>query len=450
MKPVEYESALVMGLGASGIAAARLLAKEGACVTAIDSSNTLAADASGLVELGVEVKLGVEKPPDFDFDICIVSPGIAMDSEWVKSVNATGIPVLPELELGWSRCRSRMIAITGTNGKSTAAKLCAEAIQLTGVGVVIGGNYGRPLSDICMADDMPEWIVAEVSSFQLESISSFRPNAGLLLNIQPDHLDRHRSMERYTAIKLRMFENMGQEDTAIIHSGLRHLLENLGEKQRPRKILTFGIQGDEDVSYSNGTVTVRDQPPTEAKIDMRATAFDNDILGQAAAAVAGCLMAVGIDPALIGQAAKAFMPLPHRMTRIGSKRNVSFVDDSKATNLAAMAGALSMSGDAVRLIAGGLLKEDNLDYVKEMLAKKVRTVYLVGRAAERMQSAWSDSAKCVISGTVENAVEQAWADSGQNETILLSPGCASFDQFSGYAERGTRFVECVEKILEEG
>jgi UDP-N-acetylmuramoylalanine--D-glutamate ligase len=438
----QYKSALVLGLGASGQAAAQLLCREGTDVVILDESgsNSVAQRAADLESEGAEIILNAVAVPDRMFDICVTSPGIATDSNWITGIESRGIQVISELELGASRCKCPMVAITGSNGKSTLAKLCCDALQASGVAVEVGGNYGTPLCDMCEQSKDLDWVVVEVSSFQLERVKGFRPKAGVLLNVQPDHLDRHETMQEYRAVKCRMFANMGKGDTAIVVEDEVEAARMLAAGDN--SWVTFGLGDAVDYQYRASNV----QYASGGEFSVKDTVFDNNVMGCAAAAAAAVVQACGSDPTVKGQVAKVFEALPHRMSEIGTVDGVRFVDDSKATNLAAMAAGIRMCDGSVRLVAGGLLKEKDLDSVKEVLAKKVMTVYLIGEAAGRMESAWADVVPCQQCGDIATAVKAAKEDAHKGEVILLSPGCASFDQFKNYGERGDQFCE----ILSEG
>lgn len=437
---------LVLGCGDSGVAAARLLRAEGADVLVVDGADTpaLRKRAEVLGREGIEVRLGVGPDlPSSAFHLAVVSPGIPITSPWVQSLRARGVAVLPELEVGWSRRTCRVAAVTGSNGKSTAVKWLSEALTAAGLRAVPAGNYGPPISEIVMSQRSLDWIVLEVSSFQLEAVDAFRPDVGILLNVHPNHLDRHPDFYAYLRAKARLFAKAQPQDACLLHDSIATAVrEIIGQ---PGQWMTFGSEPSstyrfvEGRVYRSGTVLA----------DLRGTWFDNHVLGQTGAAVVGALVACGVDPAFAEQSARSFQPLAHRMQCIADVGGVRFIDDSKATNLAAMAAALRMAGRPVRLIAGGLLKESDLASVKGVLKDTVRAVYLIGKASRAMAEAWSDTVRCVPCETVEEAVARAGADAASGEAVLLSPACASFDQFRDYKERGERFAQAVQHFLEQ-
>jgi UDP-N-acetylmuramoylalanine--D-glutamate ligase len=451
----KYDKALVLGLGASGAAAATLLLSEGVAVTVVDQSeNEGIAQRAGQVEAaGGRALCGATDLPEYDFEVCIISPGIAAGSTWVRSLVARGVPVIAELELGWQRCRCPVLAVTGTNGKSTLAKLCSEALGAAGRAVALAGNYGTPLCEVAPLTAGLDRVVVEVSSFQLETVRDFRPGVGVLLNVQPDHLDRHGDMDCYRGTKMKLFGNMTREDVGIVPRELAGDTRDGGPglstfARRGPRWVDFGLSEGADYRYEDGRVCFAGEDGNES-IDLAGTMFANPLTGMTACAAVAAVSACGCGAAVVERAIRAFEPLPHRMTRVRRLGDVEFIDDSKATNLAALGAALRMCNRPVRLIAGGLLKETDLAVVEELLAKNARGVYLIGNAAHAMEEAWGGTVPCHVCMTLPRAVAAAWRDAQQGETILLSPGCASFDQFNGYEDRGNQFNSIVRSINEE-
>lgn len=442
--------ALVLGLGVSGEAAARLLAAKGMAVTAVDQGDSPAISEriEALENLGIHCIGGVTRLPREAFDICVVSPGIDQASAWVREVEDRGIEVVSELELGFQHCTCPLVAVTGTNGKSTLVKLVHDILAVAGLRSAIAGNYGVPLCGIAEQSGAFDWGVVEVSSFQLERVRRFRPHVGFLLNLQPDHLDRHGDMTTYRALKSRLFARMDAGDTAIVHGVERDAVQalNSGGMQWVR----FGTAPADTVRYVPGAVVTQGGSSTTAsRISVSETHFDNPILGQTAAAAVAVAIACELAPSVVEKALRAFQPLSHRMETAHVVNGVTFIDDSKATNLAALKAGIAMATAPVRLIVGGQLKEKELAFVKEVLATRVLCVYGIGQDAKTLIDAWRDVVPCQCCNTLERAVRQAWADAAPGETILLSPGCASFDQFASYRDRGNQFKSIVEVIKKE-
>jgi UDP-N-acetylmuramoylalanine--D-glutamate ligase len=458
-------SVLTLGLGRSGAAAAALLRASGAAVTLLDhvrDVRTLGA-ARTLRRQGVRVGLGPRRlsrawlqnggrqrrrAAEAPIDLCVVSPGIPPDSPWLAAVAAAGIPIESELELGARLCPCPLLAITGSNGKSTATRLCADALTLAGKKALEAGNCGYPLCAAVLEHPELEYAVVEVSSFQLERVHTLRPQVGALLNIQPDHLDRHGSMERYFETKLRLFARMGAGDTAIAPAAdladIRARVTRVNAQAANMRWIGFGsaaadyrVEKGWSVRTPQGCIALRDTP------------FDNPVMAATVAAVAAVLAAVGVPEATLRTAAERFAPLPHRFQTVLEIGGVRFVDDSKATNLAALQAALQMTTRPIRLVAGGRLKEKNLDDIKESLAKRVKKIYCIGESGLALASAWGDAVACVPCGELAAAVHAAWREARVGETVLLAPGCASFDQFNNFGERGDVFAETVRSIAHE-
>ena len=440
-------TALVLGMGASGTAAARLLRRDGIAVTVVDRAGGTALErrATELRSLGAEAVVGTDVLPPGRFDICVVSPGIPVGSAWLAEADQRCGEVVSELELGARACRCPMVAVTGSNGKSTMVKLCTQALARAGFRVAAGGNYGPPLSDLAECGPKLDWAVVEVSSFQLERVRLLHPRVGVLLNVQPDHLDRHGDMAAYRGLKARLFARMRTGDTAVVHDG------ELDAVRSPAgggpSWVSFGTSPRADFRYAGGEVSFDAGGPRQ--IDLRGTAFANPVMGATAAAATAVVTACGGAAETVAGAAREYRPLPHRMNEVAVAGGVRFVDDSKATNLAAMAAALDMTPGRVLLIAGGRLKERDLERVKESLAKRVGAVYLIGEGSGELADAWRDAVDCVPCGDLETAVRAAWRDAEGMVTVLLSPGCASFDQYRDFAQRGEEFTRLVEEIAEE-
>jgi UDP-N-acetylmuramoylalanine--D-glutamate ligase len=433
-------NAVVLGLGVSGRAAALMLAREGSHVIAMDEADKpetrLACEP--LMTQGIEVLFGAKNLPHGEFGLCVVSPGIAIEHRWLAELRHRGVEIVPEFELGWSRWKSRVIAVTGTNGKSTAVKWIAESLREAGFSAEPCGNYGRPVCDVAMQSSVPDWIVIEVSSFQLETENNFRADVGILLNLLPNHLDRHPNLHSYAAAKSRLFLHNNEKDFCIVPAEELERMKIFPHGRGSWR--TFGPGGEFD--FRAGIIMHRNHEIA----DLRGTYFDNEVLGVNAAAVIAGLDAAGVEPACAVRAAQKFSPLPHRMETVGEIGGVKFINDSKATTLSAVSAALKMCAGRVRLIAGGLLKEQPGEEVKEMLARRAAGVYLIGLASEDLFRAWADVCPCHRCGTLDRAAMAAFGEAREGDTILLSPGCASFDQFTGYQQRGEVFRSLVKNL----
>jgi UDP-N-acetylmuramoylalanine--D-glutamate ligase len=434
--------ALVLGASISGEWAARLLLARGGRITLLDESEgtKLAEVAERVRTAGGDVLFGKRALPEGDYDICVASPAFALNHIWIRACQERNIPVISELELGACYWRGKMIAITGSKGKSSLVKFCSDTLNLAGLSASPAGNYGIPLCQLVMENPSLAWAVVEVSSFQMEHSPTFHPQIALLLNFQPDHLDRHADLEEYKGLKFRMFANMNGDDIALLPAGLED--EGLMNVQVP--CLRFGDEKGNDWCYEPGAITHRQDA---IRMDIQGTWFDNEILGIAAAAGSAILLRAGVSKDVLVQGFKSFKPLSHRVQAIGTdSKGVMWVDDSKATSLTAMAAALKMVKKPVRLIAGGVLKEKDLKFLKDLLTQTTKKVYLIGQCAGEMEDAWASTVPCEIYGTIDRAVAAAAQEAQSYETVLLSPGTASFDQFSSYRERGERFTQLVRAV----
>jgi UDP-N-acetylmuramoylalanine--D-glutamate ligase len=454
----------VLGLGASGAAAARLLLGEGRRVYALDSADDgrLAQRARELSELGADVRLGADALLDGPIAYAVVSPGLAEKSSLRRCAAARGIEEISELELGWSRLGLPTIAVTGSNGKSSAVKWIAESLRDAGLTAEIGGNYGVPACELALRGVAADWLVLEVSSFQLETVRNFRAEIAVILNILPNHLDRHGDLQAYIAAKARIFQSLNPGDRCIINADLP-TAELLGDQQVEWSSFAAGAAAD--WRYGDGWVSWNDtrserwhrgdavrpnESSPSSSIDLSGSYFANDVLGETAAAVMAVCDAAGIDPLHAVHAARSFEPLPHRMQFLAELDGVRFVDDSKSTNLAALSAAVRMSKPPLRLICGGRAKQTDFESVTALLQDRVARVYLIGAAAAEMRAAWQSAVDCQDCESLDRAVAAAWRDAAAGDTILLSPGCASFDQYASFEERGETYIKYVKLLAEEG
>jgi len=434
--------AVVLGAGVSGVAAARLLRARGGSALVLDEAPESPQTREALRACGAEYRGAGDAFPAGDFDVCVASPAFAAGHPWLTACEARGIPALSELDLGARYWTGRMLAITGSKGKSSLVKLCADTLRAAGLPAAPAGNYGTPLCALAL--DAPDlaWAVVEVSSFQLERAGDFAPDVAVLLNVQPDHLDRHGSFDAYRLVKERLFARQSPRDTAILPSGYE---TRYGPVATAARKTTFGKDAAAAWIHENHRVSKR-APDAPETFRLNGSWFDNPVLGLAAAAGCAALAAAGADARAIEAGLRGFVPLPHRMQPVAEQGGVRFVDDSKATSLAAIGAALTMAGTPVRLIAGGRLKENDLTAVKELLTQHARKVYLIGECARRMADAWQECVACEICETMDRAVARATVEAAPGETVLLSPGTASFDQFKNYHDRGERFARAVRLV----
>jgi UDP-N-acetylmuramoylalanine--D-glutamate ligase len=386
------------------------------------------------------------KPVD---PVAVFSPGIPMTEPEAVFCRRAGIAILGELELGAEWLRSRLIAVTGSKGKSSCVKLIADTLCMGGVTAVPCGNYGTALCEVADGANPPAVAVVECSSFQLETIGNvFKPSTAIILNLSRDHLDRHLTMEAYRDTKLGLFRNMREEDLALLPAASGDAYGLLAGFRRlyGRDAVTFGNGADAQWRYTRGSVA---NEGNGFRANVAGSYFDHDVLGPAAAASCAVLWAEGLSVGAVEAGFREFKPLAHRMQLVREVGGVRFVDDSKATSIAALLAGASMSRPPVYLIAGGRLKERITATGKEVVTSGVKKAYLIGECMEEMDSAWSAEIPTERCGSLSEAVSAAFRDAPCGGTVLLSPGTASFDQFKDYKQRGEVFTRLVHDLQDK-
>jgi UDP-N-acetylmuramoylalanine--D-glutamate ligase len=409
---------LVLGLARSGEAAALALARRGVSVLGVDRDRSL--EAGRLRAAGVEVVLGAEDPALLDgMDLLVKSPGVPGEASLVAAARERGLTIWSEVELGSRLLANPILGVTGTNGKTTTSELLGAIFRAAERPVAVAGNVGRPLTGLDGALAEEAWIVCELSSFQLEDVDSLRPRVAVLLNLTADHLDRHASFEDYRAAKLRIFENQEADDVAVV----------------PR--------GFPPVPGAGRRVEFAGADPLPAEPALPGTHNREN----AAAAVAAA-RAAGIADDAIAAGLARFAGVPHRLELVREVGGVRFVNDSKATNPEAAERALAAYPAGTRLILGGSLKGASFaPLARAARESAVARAYLIGEAADALAEALAaEGVRFTYSRDLASAVRDAYADAEPGEVILLSPACASYDQFRDFEERGARFRQLVEAL----
>ena len=430
----------VLGAGLSGSAAALLLASEGARVTVLDSadkSNLLKSTLDNLRAHGVSVVCGPEANRDASgYDWMVLSPGIDPVSQLARNFSARGIETIGELELGWRSCDGPVIAITGTNGKTTTTELLAQMLNACGQRTIACGNIGKPLSEVAREKQPLDVLTVEVSSFQLEAIRTFHPSISLWLNFAPDHLDRYRSVAEYRAAKLRIFENQTEQDVAVVNAA--EALPGI----RPRRITFSAYSNRADFGLSDGAIVHENQPVLRlADTKLRGLHNIENLMATLAAGVAR-----GLSFSEMVQAIRDYEPQPHRCEFVRELNGVEYVNDSKATNLDAVEKALASQSKPVVLIAGGKDKGFTFDPLRLLVKNKVKSAVLIGEMAESIRRSWDGAVKSEIAASLADAVERARNLASAGEVVLFSPGTSSFDMFKSYADRGDQFRKLVQTL----
>jgi UDP-N-acetylmuramoylalanine--D-glutamate ligase len=428
----------VVGLGRSGVAAALALASRGERVIGADSgsagSSALAAAAERLSTAGVEVLL--DDPASAvaavaEAGTLVKSPGVPQSAAPVVAARRRGLPVLGELELAWRLLEQEFVAVTGTNGKTTTTEWIAHVHREAGVPVAAAGNIGTAVSSLVGALDAETTVVCEASSFQLEDTLAFAPEAAALLNLSPDHLDRHPSYEDYVAAKLRIFANQGNYDIAVAPIDLG--VPDLGGCARR---VRFGADPAAELSDRAGYLWWAEEPlmPTA---EIALPGAHNRLNAMATAAI--CL-ARGLSPDAVAQGLRSFAGVPHRLEPIRTRDSVRWVNDSKATNVDSTNVALRAFPGGVHLIAGGRGKQQDFTGLAPLVAQRCRGVYLIGEAASEIADALGATGVALHAvGDLASAVAAAADAARPGDVVLLSPACASFDQYTNFEARGEHF-----------
>lgn len=439
---------MVVGLGKSGVASSLFLQSRGARVTVSDekSQEQLRTEIPALLDKGIIVETGKHGERTFrDQDLIVVSPGVPNDVPQLMNARKMGIPVIGEIELAARYLEGKVIAITGSNGKTTTTTLTGEVIAAGGLQSLVGGNIGTPAITFVDQSSPSTWVVLEISSFQLETIETFKPHIAAILNVTPDHLDRHGSMEAYIAAKARIFENQTDRDFAVLNMDDPTCVA-LGQKLTPQ-VYWFSRKTEVERGslVRGGRIVFRDARgereimPIE-EITLKGAHNLENVL---AAAAMGIL--AGVEPAKVRRAVKDFKAVEHRLEYTATVRGVQYFNDSKATNVDATIKALESFPGNIHLILGGKDKGSDYSVLNDLLKARVKRVYTIGAAAQKIEAQIS-GVDVTSAGTLDQAVRKASEYAGRGDIVLLAPACASFDQFQSYEQRGRVFKEVVHAL----
>ncbi len=446
---LEGKRVTVVGLGLSGSALVKWLASRGALVGVSESKA-----ATGF-QHWLRVNQGLLERTEFgghteafllSSDLIVVSPGVRTDLPALASAARHGVPVVGELEVALTDSRARVVAVTGTNGKTTTTALLGHLLETAGLDVTVAGNIGVPVSQVVDEIGEGHLLVLEVSSFQLDTAPSFHPHVALLLNVTPDHQDRYPDFEVYAKSKASIFARQGPGDFAILNRRdprCAALAPGLASRvrwfdARDGRIEGAGVEAGWIVLCDGGQ-QARIMPT--ADLPLRGEHNLENALAAAEAAAA-----LGVGPALLAEGLRSFRGVEHRLEPAGTVGQVVFINDSKATNVDAMQKALESFSEPVVLIAGG--RDKNLDFTKirALVGRAARAVVLIGEAAGKIEAAWQGAAPLHRAGSLDEAVRRAWELASPRGVVLLSPGCASFDMFENFEDRGRKFREAVGRL----
>ena len=445
---VKGKRVLVVGMGKSGIASALFLADQGARVAVSDtkSEEELHHEIPQLLDHGVGVEAGYHGERTFkEQELIVISPGVPYDVPQLVQARQAGIPVIGEVELAARFLKGRFVAITGSNGKTTTTALVGEIIAAGGKHTLVGGNIGTPAISFVGSATDNTWIVLEVSSFQLETVEMFHPTIAVVLNVTPDHLDRHHTFENYAAAKSRIFENQTPADSAVLNADdatcvamARKTKAAVYWFSRQQSVERGAFVYDDRIFWRDTAVEQEIMPVSE--IGLKGAHNVENVL---AAVTAGML--AGIAPADIRKAVADFNAVEHRLEYVATVRGVAYFNDSKATNVDATIKALESFPGRIHLILGGKDKGSDYSVLNPLLAERVKRVYTIGAAAAKIESQIK-GVQVVSAATLDNAVRQAAGMAAAGDLVLLAPACASFDQFVSYEHRGRVFKDLVRQL----
>jgi UDP-N-acetylmuramoylalanine--D-glutamate ligase len=442
---------LVVGLGKSGVASALFLKAHGAQVTVSDtkSGDELRNEIPILLDHGITVETGGHGDRTFrGQDLIVVSPGVPVDAPPLVQARALGESVIGEIELAARFLPCPIVAITGSNGKTTTTTLAGEIMTAGGFPSFVGGNIGTPAISLAERAKPETVIVLEVSSFQLETIQTFRPKVAVVLNVTPDHLDRHRTFEAYADAKARIFENQRAGDFAVLNADDPTCVAMA--KRTQAQVFWFSRQKEVEQGtwVRDGNIVFRDGTGQReimqvSEIPLKGAHNLENVL---AAACAGRLM--GCAPEKIRQAVRDFKAVEHRLEFVATIRGVDYYNDSKATNVDATIKALESFPASIHLILGGKDKGSDYSLLNDLLRQRVKRIYTIGAAAAKIESQIVfPKGEIVHAETLENAIRKCNAVAQPGDVVLLAPACASFDQFKNYEQRGRVFKEIVKSLL---
>lgn len=439
---------LVVGLARTGVATSLFSAGYGASVTATDEKPEaeLAETAARLRAVGVQLELGAHSLAAFlEQDLIVVSPGVPAKLPPLELARARGIPVWSEIELAWRFLRGKLVAITGSNGKTTTTSLVAHILKTAGIATLVGGNIGVPLLALVESSTDASVTVAEISSFQLESIQEFHPEIGVMLNLTPDHLERHESFEAYAAAKMRMFENQLERDAAVLNADDAEITKRMPARphiywfSRRKRVAEGAFVRDDDIIFrADGTESVvarRSEVPLRGEHNL-----ENVLAACAAAYLAGA------PASAIMNGVKTFCAVEHRLEFVARIGGVEFYNDSKATNVDATLKAIEAFRGPLVVILGGKDKGSPYTPLREPLRQRGRLALLIGAAAEKIAAGLEGAIPFEHAGTLDRAVKLAMERARAGDVVLLAPACSSFDQFEDYEHRGRVFKQLVAQL----
>ncbi len=453
MMSLKNKHIVVVGLGKTGISLAGFLVGQGASVTAVDSADPdkLGAAASQVQNLGVRTILGSHESAVFESaDMVILSPGVPHTLPEFEKARAKKIPVIGEIELAGRLIETPIIAVTGTNGKSTVTMLIGEMLKAAGHSVFLGGNLGTPLIDYVSRQEPSDFVVAEISSFQLDTIETFRPRVSVLLNITDDHLDRYPDFNAYARSKARIFLNQTSEDIAVINGADPAVVGVTGDIRAARHEYNCST-GPANRAWIDGqTIYFHVRGKSLFSIDCACIPLKGRFNLENASAAGLAALAVGVSNQAVEKALGSFEGLPHRVQYVDTVNGVRYYNDSKGTNVDAVVRALESFSSPVVLIMGGRDKGGGYEVLGPQLDRVVKHLIVMGEAGAKIENALGKRVKTTRVAHMGEAVSTAFSVASDGDTVLLSPACSSFDMYTSYAQRGDDFKHQVSKLKRAG
>jgi UDP-N-acetylmuramoylalanine--D-glutamate ligase len=445
---LKNKNVLVVGLARSGVSAANLLHKLGADVTVTDEKGEAELSENiRRLSKGISLRLGGHDSVNINgIDLTVISPGVPWDSQFLNKIRERGIKIISEVEFAFQQLQAPFIAITGTNGKTTTTTMTGEMLKKGGKKVFVGGNIGNPLCEEVLNGGKNNLVLSEISTFQMEGIETFKPFISAILNVTPDHLDRHKDMDEYTELKKRVFINQDENDYMVLNLD-DEITAGFSKEGKSKKIFFSRLKGVENGAFIKGDKIIFKNDGREETVcslkDLKLIGVHNIENTLASVAISGIC---GVSPQAMKDVISEFNGIKHRMELVREINGVKFINDSKGTNVGATVKSIQSFNEPIILIAGG--KDKGSDYLplKRLIEERVKFLILIGDAKKKIAKSLNGFKNKIEADTLENAVKEGFRRAKDGDIVLLSPACASFDMFRDYEDRGEQFKEIVNKL----
>jgi UDP-N-acetylmuramoylalanine--D-glutamate ligase len=446
---VKGEKISVIGAARSGVGAAKLIKRLGGIpfVSDVSQEQKIKKALNQLTHEKINFEFGGHSDRVYEPSLMIISPGVPNDSQVVQNARAKGIKLMSEVEFAYHYCKGKIIAITGTNGKTTATSLCGHVFNSCGYKTQVAGNIGLAFSEVVLDVKEGEFVSLEVSSFQLDLIEQFKPSAALILNITPDHLNRYEnSIDKYAQSKQRIYKNQNENDFLILNKDSKTVMKYLSEHKSKSIYFSLNEEQNDGCYFSDGEAIFR----LNGNETFRCSRNDINIRGEHnlsnAMSVISAAKVFNLDNAGIVKGLQSFESVEHRLELVREIAGVKYINDSKATNVDSVWFALKSFDEPILLILGGQDKGNDYNQIKNLVLEKVKKIYAIGSSAEKIFNFFHHDVKVEIEKSLEDAINSASRETISGDVVLLSPACASFDMFDNYEHRGRVFKEAVNKL----